>query len=199
MSALSQPIVSGDWLKFEEDNRFCREDVTVIAAADLPSGQVLGTESTWTTRYVKYDNSNAAAAGAILIEGITVNPALTPTSIVSLNNVGTATFADPHGLAVGDVIGVTGATVDTDLNSHALVATVPTEKTFTFVTASVSNNTYTEATLRVTKLNHQASVIVRGPALVNFNQVNWGSSDSTGITAGLADLKALGIVSQEGE
>jgi hypothetical protein len=198
MGALSQAVYLGDWLKWEEENKYCREEVTVMAAASLPSGQVLGTESTFTTKHVPYDNSNAAAAAGILIEPITVETAVAVTNIVDAANLSTATFSAPHGLSVGDMIKVSGATTDTDMNANAVVASVPTATTITWVSASVTDTTYTDATLRVTKLSHQAVALVRGPALVNFNNVNWGTTDASGITAGIADLKALGIISQEG-
>lgn len=36
-------------------------------------------------------------------------------------------------------------------------------------------------------------VLRRGPAVINGNDLGWGSNDATGITAGKADLLALGI------
>jgi Bacteriophage lambda head decoration protein D len=38
-----------------------------------------------------------------------------------------------------------------------------------------------------------ARMVRRGPAIVNGNDLGWGANDSTGITAGKADLLALGI------
>lgn len=38
-----------------------------------------------------------------------------------------------------------------------------------------------------------ARVLRRGPAIVNGNDLGWGANDGTGITAGKADLLALGI------
>lgn len=38
-----------------------------------------------------------------------------------------------------------------------------------------------------------ARVLRRGPAVVNGNDIGWGSNDATGVTAGKADLLALGI------
>jgi hypothetical protein len=196
MSALSQPQYIGDWLKFEEDNRFCRDVVTVLVSADLPSGQVLGVESTF-SKYAPYDNSNPSAASAILIEPQVTEDAKTVTSITDATNTATVVFPDPHGLAVGDIIKVSGATVDTDLNGNYAVATVASATSITFTTANVTDAAYTETTLRITKLNHEAAVIVRGPAQINPAGLNWGTSDGTGVTAGLADLKALNIIALE--
>ena len=38
-----------------------------------------------------------------------------------------------------------------------------------------------------------ARVVIRGPAVVNGNDLGWGGNDAAGITAGKADLLALGI------
>lgn len=38
-----------------------------------------------------------------------------------------------------------------------------------------------------------ARVVRRGPMMVNNNDLGWGANDATGITAGKADLLALGI------
>lgn len=38
-----------------------------------------------------------------------------------------------------------------------------------------------------------ARVLRRGPVIVNGNDLGWGTNDATGITAGKADLLALGI------
>lgn len=38
-----------------------------------------------------------------------------------------------------------------------------------------------------------ARIFRRGPAIVNANDLGWGGNDGTGITAGKADLLALGI------
>lgn len=38
-----------------------------------------------------------------------------------------------------------------------------------------------------------ARILVRGPAVVNANDLGWGANDATGIAAGKVDLLALGI------
>lgn len=72
------------------------------------------------------------------------------TSIAVSTNVGTVTTAADHGLTVGSTVVVSGATVDTDLNGTYAVVTVPSSKTFTITTASVTDATYTESTLVTT-------------------------------------------------
>lgn len=75
--------------------------------------------------------------------------ATTLTNIVVSTNVGTVTTATAHGLQVGQLFTVSGATVDPDLNGTYYIQSVPSSTTFTITTASVSNATYTDATLAV--------------------------------------------------
>lgn len=70
------------------------------------------------------------------------------TNIVVLTNVGTVNIT-AHGLAVGQRVIISGATVDADLNGSYIVQTVPDANSFTITTASVADATYTEATLVV--------------------------------------------------
>ena len=198
MGVLTQEKYLGDWLvdEFGAPN-YCREEVVVLAPVDLPSGQVLGVESSF-SKYARYDNSDPAAAAGVLVNAIDKADANEVTSIVDLSDAATVTTPVPHGLIVGDIVCISGATADTDLNGNYAVATVPTTTTFTIVTANVTDATYTEATLRITKLNHAAAMLSRGPATISKAGLDWGDSDSTGITAGLVDLLALLIVAREG-
>lgn len=72
------------------------------------------------------------------------------TSIVVSSNEATVTFAAAHGLSPGVPISISGGTTDTDLNGTYAVQTVPLSTTVTVTTASVSDDTYTDATLKVT-------------------------------------------------
>jgi hypothetical protein len=72
--------------------------------------------------------------------------AATLTSIAVSTNTATFTFSSNHGLLPGNVISVSGATVDTDLNGTYVVVTGGTT-TLTVTTVNVANATYTEATL----------------------------------------------------
>jgi hypothetical protein len=75
----------------------------------------------------------------------------TLTSIVVLTNVATVTCSTACGVWTGQRVTVSGATVDTDLNGTYTVSSVTSTSatTYTFTTASVSNNTYNESTLRI--------------------------------------------------
>ncbi len=81
----------------------------------------------------------------------------TLTSIVVLTNAGTVTTSTAHGLAVGNLVTISGATVDTDLNGTYYIQTVGSTTTFTITTASVANATYTESTLEVATMAPRSS------------------------------------------
>lgn len=75
--------------------------------------------------------------------------ASTLTSIVDSSNTATVTTSTAHGLQVGQLVTVSGATVDTDLNGTYYVQTVGSTTTFTITTSGVTDATYTESTLVV--------------------------------------------------
>jgi hypothetical protein len=197
MSALNQGRYAADFLveEFGAPN-FCREEINVLAPVDIQAGSVIGLATTLTSFYVPYDNAGgantgkAAAAAGILLNTIETKP-LVAASIVVLTDVGTGTTVEDHCLAVGDIIATTGGT-DAELNVYAAIVTVPTSKTFTIVTASVTNGTYV---VYIKKLNQAAVGFMRGPAVVA--NLDWGTSDSSGITTGTAELLALNIKIRE--
>lgn len=73
----------------------------------------------------------------------------TLTNIVVNTNVGTVTTAggSPHGKRIGDIVHVTGATTDTDLNGIYVVQSTAGASTLTINTSNVANATYTDATM----------------------------------------------------
>jgi hypothetical protein len=198
MPALNEGAYPGDWLveEFGAPN-YCREEIDVLAPVDLESGSVIGLATTLTSFYVPYDNvggantGKSAAAAGILFNSIAAD-ALTVASIVDAADVGTGTTVEDHCLAVNDIIDVTGGT-DADLNAYATIVSVPTSKTFTIATSSVTDGTYS---VYIRKLNHAAVAMLRGPLVVA--NLDWGTSDATGITDGTAELLALSIIIREG-
>jgi hypothetical protein len=72
------------------------------------------------------------------------------TSIAVSSNTATMTTAAAHGLYIGAIVTVTGASVVPALNGTYKVLTVPSSTTLTFTTSGVGNATYNEATLVVT-------------------------------------------------
>lgn len=53
------------------------------------------------------------------------------------------------------------------------------------------------AAVDATSADKKGAVLVRGPAIVKNSMLDWGSSDGTAITAGIADLLALNILVQQ--
>jgi hypothetical protein len=84
-------------------------------------------------------------------------------SIVDAGNTSTVTTTVPHGLVVGSIVTISGATVDTDLNKQYAVIAVPTPVTFQVTTANVTDATYTEPTLTVSVASFIPAVLM-GPA-----------------------------------
>lgn len=78
-----------------------------------------------------------------------------PTTILAKNsisdstNTATVTTSRAHGLAVGNQVVVAGVTADTDLNGTYVIATVPSTTSFTFISASVTDATYSEPGLTI--------------------------------------------------
>ena len=200
MPVLNESAYQGDWLvdEFSPPN-YCRTEINVLAPVDIPSGTVIGLATTLTSFYAPYDNAGgantgkSAAAAGIALNTIEANPpvAVSIVDVADAAGVGTGTTIEEHCLVVGDIIGVFGAT-DADLNVYAAIASVPTTKTFTIVTASVTDATYS---CYYRKLNHATVGLLRGPAVVA--NLDWGTCDSTGLTAGKAELLALQIVIRE--
>ncbi len=120
-------------------------------AAQQPVNQTQGIPPDAYTSLLFYDGSNnveyICKAKAQQPSFSWTRSASTLTSVVVLTNVGTVTTSTAHGLAVGNLVTISGATVDTDLNATYYVQTVTGTTTFTITTASVANATYTDATM----------------------------------------------------
>jgi len=86
--------------------------------------------------------------------------ATTLTSIGVATDVGTVTTATAHGLAVGNQVTISGATVDTDLNGTYTIASVGSSVTFTITTSSVADGTYVESPLKVSTSAPRSSAAV---------------------------------------
>lgn len=119
--ALTEGKYPGDWLKFEVDPNYCREERTIKAGENLASGTVIALDNGGTD-YVAFEDDTDTPAIGILVNAVD------------------ATDAAKTGV-----------------------------------------------------------VIVRGPVVVNKNQLTWhADNDATDKANGLADLLALGIVAREG-
>lgn len=79
------------------------------------------------------------------------------TSIVDSSNTATATTATAHGLSIGNRVQIFGVATDTDLNNTYIIASTPSDTTFTFTTASVTDNTYDGTTDPLMKMSTNAA------------------------------------------
>lgn len=82
----------------------------------------------------------------------------TLTSIVDATNTATVTTASEHGLAVGNLVTIAGAS-DADLNGTYYIQTVPSTTTFTITTASVTDATYTTGLSMTTRAPRNTAAI----------------------------------------
>ncbi len=137
-----------------------------IAYGQVPTGQTVivssGPERTQFTQLLFRDGSDnteyicvaerAQRSYTWSIAGSTL------TSIVDSSNTSTVTTASAHGLAVGNLVTVAGAT-DADLNGTYYIQTVGSTTTFTITTANVTDATYnTGLTLETTAPRDTASI-----------------------------------------
>ena len=72
MDPITQGAVAGDWLKWEEDNLYSREAITLVAGAgDLKTGTVLG-KITASGKYTQFDqdasDGSEDAAGVLVLD-----------------------------------------------------------------------------------------------------------------------------------
>ena len=101
-------------------------NLSAVVPGTETSGSLLSNDLKWTV-----------AAGTLI-------------SVVVASNVGTVTFKEAHNKAVGDIITLSGATVDTDLNANYTVVAASVggdTKKLTITTSAVADATYTDATL----------------------------------------------------
>lgn len=121
--------------------------VSVVAFPPSQPAQIFDYTGT-TLIYIGYASPVVNYNGIVGTEAFRwTRAATTLTSIVVSSNTGTVTTSSAHGLQIGQLVTVSGATVDTDLNASYYVQTVPSTTTITITTANVANATYNESTL----------------------------------------------------
>lgn len=108
-------------------------------------------------------------------------------TITSITDSGTTSTAvvPNHGLAVGNAVTISGATVDTDLNGTYYVQTVADADTFTITTANVSDAAYTESTLVITTTAPRDTAAIWSVQKLSYDgsdnliRKQWASGSST--------------------
>ncbi len=213
MPVLNQPNRLGDWLKWEEDNLFSRDEV-VLGAGNLLTGAIVGRKAPAVTVTAGAGNTGNGVMGTV-----TLGPAALPGNYVltcktKQANAGVFTVADPRGLPLpdltvavaytGDHINMTladGAT-DFEVGDAFTIGVATSSEVGEFNPAASDGLQFaagvlafdTDATGGAT-----AAVVIARQAIVQRNALVWKS----GVTApqqavALAQLNTLGILAREG-
>jgi hypothetical protein len=221
MSVLTEGMRLGDWLKWEVDNQYSRDVVTILAGSGsdrvLTTGMVLG-------RVTKGSAVGAAVAGNTGNGTITAAPAVGQAAkpgvyrvvcIEPATNGGKFSVEDPDGILLGV------ATVGTEFATHltftiadgaadfasgdAFTITVATGsgkvKQIDFSAtdgANIACGLLTEAATAPDGSDRSAVAVVRN-AIVSANGIVWPAGATTDQkNAAIAQLKVLGILVREG-
>ena len=213
MPVLNQPNRLGDWLKWEEDNLFSRDEA-VLGAGNLLTGAIVGRKAPAVTVTPGASNTGNGVMGTV-----TLGPAALPGNYVltcktKQANAGVLTVADPRGLPLpdltvavaytGDHINMTladGAT-DFEVGDAFTIGVATSNEVGEFNPAASDGLQFaagvlafdTDATGGAT-----AAVVIARQANVQRNALVWKS----GVTApqkavALAQLNTLGILAREG-
>jgi hypothetical protein len=85
MAAKTEPNYLGDWLKFEEDNLYSRDQVTVASGQNLKTGTVVGiiTATGKATQLAPSANDGSENAAGVLIGDVDASAADTPGVIIA--------------------------------------------------------------------------------------------------------------------
>lgn len=116
----------------------------------VPSGDysLYGPFTKSTSQSVWITGEGPATNFVVSTQGPFTDSPKTPSQIVVSSNAATAT-SSAHGFVTGELIRISGATVDPDLNRVYRITRTGAD-TFTFTTVNVADATYTEVTLRAT-------------------------------------------------
>ena len=85
MAAKTEPNYLGDWLKFEEDNLYSRDQVTVASGQNLKTGTVVGiiTASGKVTQLAPSANDGSENAAGVLLGDVDASAGDTPGVIIA--------------------------------------------------------------------------------------------------------------------
>lgn len=221
MSVVTESKRLGDWLKWEQENQYSRDIVTVLAGSGadrvLASGMVLG-------RAAKGTATGAAVAGNTGNGTITANPTVGQAAkpgvyqvicIEPAANGGKFTVEDPDGILIGiATVGVQFTTHLTFTISDGAVDFAAGDA-FTITVAAGSGKVkqidfaatdgsdaacsiLTEDTTAPDGADRSAVAVVRN-AIVSDNGITWPAGATTDQkNAAIAQLKSLGILVRQG-
>jgi hypothetical protein len=128
------------------------------------------------TQLYFYDGSNnleyVCSAKSLQPEFQWLRSDTTLTSIVDSSNTSTITTSSAHGLSVGNLITIRGATVDADLNGTYYVQSVNSSTTFTITTSNVTDATYNESTLVISTNAPRSTANIWSILKISYNGTN---------------------------
>jgi hypothetical protein len=89
MPVIQDPNRLGDWLKFEENNLYSRDQVTVVAGQSLKTGTVVGkiTASGKVTQLAPGANNGSENAAGVLLADVDASAAEAPGVIIARHAV----------------------------------------------------------------------------------------------------------------
>lgn len=220
MAALTQGTYLGDWLKWEQENLYSREEITVLAGSGasrvLTSGMVLA-------KVTKGAATPAAVAGNTgngTIGAVTVGAAAKPgvynlVCIEPGTNVGEFSVEDPDGITIGVAtvaaafsaggLGFTIADGSTDFASGDAFTITVAAGSGKWVQIDDDGTTGTEDAAGILLLDVTAAdgvdakgVAIVRDAIVSTTGIVWpGDFDANEKSAALAQLATLGIIARE--
>lgn len=221
MSVITESKRLGDWLKWEQENQYSRDIVTVLAGSGsdrvLTSGMVLGRATTGTA-------TSAAVAGNTGNGTITANPTVGQGAkagvyqlvcVEPAANGGKFSVENPDGVLIGvATVGVQFTThltftiadggtdfVAGDAFTITVAAGTGKVKQIDFAAADGSDVAYgllTEDTTAPNGADRSAVAVVRN-AIVSDNGITWPAGATTDQkNAAIAQLKSLGILVRQG-
>lgn len=228
MAFLTEGKNISDWLKWEESNKYCRENITILggSGADrvLRTGMVIGRVAVGAaTPAAVAGNTGSSGTIASVAVGANAKPGVYRVICIEPGaNAGKFSVEDPDGIVVGI------ATVAVEFVGGGLTFTI-TDAT-DFVAGDSFTITVAVGTVKVLQYNQdgttgiedaagilicdangspvitapsatdvKAVILARGPAIVNRRQLTWPSDIDAGEQAAAeAQLEALGIQLAEG-
>lgn len=221
MAVLSEKQYAGDWLKFEQDNLYSREAITILsgsgAARALTSGMVLGKVKVGAaTAAAVGGNTGNGTIGAVTVAAGAKVGVYRLVCVEPAANAGKFTVEDPDGVTIevatvavafsGGGLGFTIADGATDFVSGDAFTITVAAGSGKWVQIDFASATGADQAAGVLLLDATAAdgadgkgtAVVRD-ALVSTNGITWPGGATTDQKNGaIAQLLALGIVVREG-
>lgn len=214
MTTVTEGIHRFEFLHSQANGSRSLENITLMDGQNRQAGDVLGLVGTGaaTSAAKAGGNTGNGTMGAVTVGAAAKVGAYVLTITAAAANAGTFSLVDPDGVALAN------GTVAVAYSQGGLSFTLADGATdfivgdgFVITTTSVPgkhaiyNNAATNGTQAAVGIlaaatdasaGHTKAVMIARDAEVNAAQLGWNGQDSTAITAGTADLAALGILAR---